>query len=369
MIFPENIAHGIIAGAVFGYVCYDLTHYHLHHAKPFGDHFKTMKTYHLAHHYKNYELGYGITSKVWDIAFTDKRVGLESIHAELGKKRSELTKISLQKADKKQKLIQIQNQIKDFETNQINHLRTQLKNLGDKLTDPSNQEIITYQETIAIRTLIYFLTDLENEGKLETLLTTTERGYLTKVEHELNNAQQIIGISLEEEAELLAITNYLTNPELRSENLCSVFKIDADITTSLIGSIVNDLDDFEPFFTHLKDYLKDKKGIPPFPEDNVAEQDKLNYFFTLSPQYVIGAVADYHIKTDNAKKEEIETEMRADRNPADKTKSLDWNIYGDGVSPTEAGTKKYYFKKLSGINHSYAKNETQKLTPTSKESF
>ncbi|CAJ0625961.1 3106_t:CDS:2, partial [Entrophospora sp. SA101] len=259
---------------------------------------------------------------------TDKRVGLESIHAELGKKRSELTKISLQKADKKQKLIQIQNQIKDFETNQINHLRTQLKNLGDKLTDPSNQEIITYQETIAIRTLIYFLTDLENEGKLETLLTTTERGYLTK--SELNNAQQIIGISLEEEAELLAITNYLTNPELRSENLRSVFKIDADITTSLIGSIVNDLDDFEPFFTHLKDYLKDKKGIPPFPEDNVAEQDKLNYFFTLSPQYVIGAVADYHIKTDNAKKEEIETEMRADRNPADKTKSLDWNIYGDG---------------------------------------
>ncbi|CAJ0912976.1 3310_t:CDS:1, partial [Entrophospora sp. SA101] len=70
MIFPENIAHGIIAGAVFGYVCYDLTHYHLHHAKPFGDHFKTMKTYHLAHHYKNYELGYGITSKVWDIAFS-----------------------------------------------------------------------------------------------------------------------------------------------------------------------------------------------------------------------------------------------------------------------------------------------------------
>ncbi|CAH1770613.1 1492_t:CDS:2, partial [Entrophospora sp. SA101] len=201
--------------------------------------------------------------------------------------------------------------------------------------------------------------------KLETLLTTTERGYLTKVEHELNNAQQIIGISLEEEAELLAITNYLTNPELRNQKL---FRKD-ELELKKIGSIVNDLDDFEPFFTHLKDYLKDKKGIPPFPEDNVAEQDKLNYFFTLSPQYVIGAVADYHIKTDNAKKEEIETEMRADRNPADKTKSLDWNIYGDGVSPTEAGTKKYYFKKLSGINHSYAKNETQKLTPTSKESF
>jgi len=112
----------------------------------------------------------------------DKRVGLESIHAELGKKRSELTKISLQKADKEQKLIQIQNQIKALKTGRIDHLRTQLKNLGDKLTNPSDENIITYQETIAIRTLIYFLTDLEKEGKLETLLTTTEKRYLTKAE-------------------------------------------------------------------------------------------------------------------------------------------------------------------------------------------
>ncbi|CAH1769681.1 12986_t:CDS:2, partial [Entrophospora sp. SA101] len=222
------------------------------------------------------------------------RIGLESIHAELGKKRSELTKIR------------------------------------DKLTDPSNQEIITYQETIAIRTLIYFLTDLENEGKLETLLTTTERGYLTKVEHELNNAKQTIGLSPEEEVELLAINNYLTNPELRSENL-------HELELKKIGNIVNDLDDFEPFFTHLKDYLK--------------------------------AAADYHIKTDNAKKAEIETEMRADRNPEDKTKSLDWNIYGDGTSPTEAGTKKYYFEKLGGINHSYAKQKATESQPTSKEGF
>src|SRR5438874_5685620 len=112
----------------------------------------------------------------------DKRVGLESIHAELGKKRSELTKISLQKADKEQKLIQIQNQIKALKTGRIDHLRTQLKNLGDKLTNSSDTNIITYQETIAIRTLIYFLTDLENEGKLETPLTATEKGYLTKAE-------------------------------------------------------------------------------------------------------------------------------------------------------------------------------------------
>ncbi|CAG8574590.1 15119_t:CDS:2 [Acaulospora morrowiae] len=68
-IFPESITHALIAGAVFGYICYDMTHYYLHHARPFGQHLQEMKTYHLNHHYKNYELGYGITSKFWDKMF------------------------------------------------------------------------------------------------------------------------------------------------------------------------------------------------------------------------------------------------------------------------------------------------------------
>lgn len=68
-ISPVKIAHALIAGAVFGYICYDLTHYYLHHARPFGKHFRDMKTYHLAHHYKNYGSGYGITSKIWDKFF------------------------------------------------------------------------------------------------------------------------------------------------------------------------------------------------------------------------------------------------------------------------------------------------------------
>ncbi|CAJ0834493.1 7486_t:CDS:2, partial [Entrophospora sp. SA101] len=290
------------------------------------------------------------------------RIGLESIRAELGKKRSELTKISLQKADKKQKLIQIQNQIKDFETNQINHLRTQLKNLGDKLTNPSDENIITYQETIAIRTLIYFLTDLEKEGKLETLLTTTEKGYLTKVEHELNNAQQTIGLKSREETELLAIQQYLTNPELRSENL-------HELELKKIADILLNLEDKTTFFNELKEYLKDKQGVPIFPADTADDYQKTDYFFTLPPQHVITFSTTYHIKHDSVKKKEIETEMKADRNPADKTKTLDWNIYGDGTSPTEAGTKKYYFEKLAGINHSYAKQKATESQPTSKEGF
>ena len=31
--------------------------------------YKELKKYHLAHHYKNFELGYGVTSKFWDTIF------------------------------------------------------------------------------------------------------------------------------------------------------------------------------------------------------------------------------------------------------------------------------------------------------------
>ncbi|CAG8670514.1 14069_t:CDS:2 [Funneliformis mosseae] len=69
LIFPTEIAHAIMAGAKFAYTIYDVTHFHLHHSRPFGKHLREMKTYHLAHHYKNYELGYGISSKMWDYVF------------------------------------------------------------------------------------------------------------------------------------------------------------------------------------------------------------------------------------------------------------------------------------------------------------
>ncbi|EKX51199.1 hypothetical protein GUITHDRAFT_151008 [Guillardia theta CCMP2712] len=65
---PEAVS--FTAGGLLGYVGYDLTHYYLHHSgTPFLSHFSSMKSYHLAHHYKNPLLGYGITSKLWDYVF------------------------------------------------------------------------------------------------------------------------------------------------------------------------------------------------------------------------------------------------------------------------------------------------------------
>lgn len=74
-----KVAHGIIfwnwygavaafAGGVFGYICYDLTHYFLHHRNlpPF---YRELKKYHLAHHFADYNNGFGVSNRFWDRVF------------------------------------------------------------------------------------------------------------------------------------------------------------------------------------------------------------------------------------------------------------------------------------------------------------
>ncbi|KAL1903411.1 fatty acid alpha-hydroxylase [Sporothrix stenoceras] len=62
------VAATAYCGGVFGYVLYDLTHYFLHHENlPLW--YKDLKKYHLAHHFLDYELGFGVSSKFWDTIF------------------------------------------------------------------------------------------------------------------------------------------------------------------------------------------------------------------------------------------------------------------------------------------------------------
>ncbi|KAH8677941.1 fatty acid hydroxylase [Xylariales sp. PMI_506] len=66
--FNWYVATDVFCGGIFGYVCYDLTHYFLHHTNlPLW--YKELKKYHLAHHFLDYELGFGVTSKFWDGVF------------------------------------------------------------------------------------------------------------------------------------------------------------------------------------------------------------------------------------------------------------------------------------------------------------
>jgi 4-hydroxysphinganine ceramide fatty acyl 2-hydroxylase len=69
LAFPHATTLGILSGGLTGYILYDLTHYYLHHGIPITSHLREMKSYHLNHHYKNYHLGYGISTKFWDRVF------------------------------------------------------------------------------------------------------------------------------------------------------------------------------------------------------------------------------------------------------------------------------------------------------------
>ncbi|CAJ0646096.1 9678_t:CDS:2 [Entrophospora sp. SA101] len=215
-------------------------------------------------------------------------------------------------------LVKFREEAKDLSFNE-------LKVRSDKLTNFSDTNIITYQETIAIRTLIYFLTDLEKEGKLETPLTATEKGYLTKV-----------------------------------EQLETLFKKD-ELELKKIADILLNLEDKTTFFNELKEYFKDKQGVPTFPVDTTDDYQKTDYFFTLSPHYVIGFSATYQIKHDSAKKKEMEDQMTMAKN--EQKLGLDLTKYGNGTEFTEAGIIKYYAEELGGVNHHFAQQGKETSVP------
>ena len=59
----------VLAGMISGYVIYDMTHYYIHHSKPKIGYWKSLKEYHILHHYKTPNLGYGVSNKLWDYVF------------------------------------------------------------------------------------------------------------------------------------------------------------------------------------------------------------------------------------------------------------------------------------------------------------
>lgn len=70
VVFAYNYYHAmaVFAGSFMGYIMYDCCHYFLHHVQ-LPAFMKEIKRNHLDHHYKDYNLGYGVTSKFWDHVF------------------------------------------------------------------------------------------------------------------------------------------------------------------------------------------------------------------------------------------------------------------------------------------------------------
>ena len=68
-----RLAPGVFAGLVFGYVCYDMLHYATHHFPMKRGLWLWLKQYHLRHHYKDDDVGFGISSPLWDFVFGTTR--------------------------------------------------------------------------------------------------------------------------------------------------------------------------------------------------------------------------------------------------------------------------------------------------------
>ncbi|KAK7920778.1 hypothetical protein PG985_008800 [Apiospora marii] len=63
-----HVATAVFCGGIFGYICYDCTHYFLHHQN-LPAYYKQLKKHHLAHHFLDYENGFGVSSRIWDKVF------------------------------------------------------------------------------------------------------------------------------------------------------------------------------------------------------------------------------------------------------------------------------------------------------------
>ncbi|XP_066152287.1 fatty acid 2-hydroxylase [Euwallacea fornicatus] len=69
-VIPESHVILITAGAIAGYVMYDMIHYYLHYGSPEENtYFYQLKRYHNQHHFAHHDSGFGISSIFWDKIF------------------------------------------------------------------------------------------------------------------------------------------------------------------------------------------------------------------------------------------------------------------------------------------------------------
>jgi dihydroceramide fatty acyl 2-hydroxylase len=64
-----QLAEPFFAGFVLGYLCYDGTHYAVHHFKQRSRIGKLIKRHHMLHHHADHDGGFGVSSPIWDFVF------------------------------------------------------------------------------------------------------------------------------------------------------------------------------------------------------------------------------------------------------------------------------------------------------------
>jgi sterol desaturase/sphingolipid hydroxylase (fatty acid hydroxylase superfamily) len=71
-VLGGELRYAAFAGLALGYLSYDMIHYYVHHFAPRNPIGKFLRRYHLAHHFKEPETGFGVSMPLWDFVFGTK---------------------------------------------------------------------------------------------------------------------------------------------------------------------------------------------------------------------------------------------------------------------------------------------------------
>ncbi|MFO0724908.1 MAG: sterol desaturase family protein [Myxococcota bacterium] len=79
-LLGESLRYPMMSGLAIGYLSYDMIHYWVHHFSPRSKVGKFLRRYHLEHHFKNPQSGYGVSSPIWDYVFQTTPDGSKKPH-------------------------------------------------------------------------------------------------------------------------------------------------------------------------------------------------------------------------------------------------------------------------------------------------
>ncbi len=69
VLFFGRVTPAVFAGLLAGYLFYDTVHYATHHFAMKRGVWLWLKKYHLRHHYQDDQIGFGVSSPLWDYVF------------------------------------------------------------------------------------------------------------------------------------------------------------------------------------------------------------------------------------------------------------------------------------------------------------
>jgi sterol desaturase/sphingolipid hydroxylase (fatty acid hydroxylase superfamily) len=69
VLLPTGLACAFLSGLLAGYLAYDMSHYASHHMRPREPWLRYLSRYHQAHHHRDPDALFGVSSPLWDLVF------------------------------------------------------------------------------------------------------------------------------------------------------------------------------------------------------------------------------------------------------------------------------------------------------------